>query len=230
MCVTWNPGVSQVDEKVHECNTAVLTANYVGGNIWKTQQDTIFCWLFFTLKIRYDNHSAVGRSWKQAQPWSGHIFHVRSCVRGDYPSEVLHIVVLKVVTGKSWYRGNNGLQPYTGEISFHYQLTRLTTLTTFKILDITWTFVSCESSSLERRTTSTREQPVRGFAWSWMGLRARNACRWLLTILNHQGTCQGPRSWPTFAPWCSGGLGTCPAVERTTNHPRPEKKNVDVKN
>ena len=40
---------------------------------------------------------------------------------------------------------------------------------------------------------------VRGFAWTWMALRARNPSPRGLAILNPQSTCHGPRPGPKLA-------------------------------
>ena len=73
--------------------------------------------------------------------------------------------------------------------------------------------------------------PVRGFAWAWMALRARNASPWLLANVRDfepQSTCHGPRPGPTLAPWCSGGLLVCPGAESTKNDPGPEEKKMPM--
>ena len=67
-------------------------------------------------------------------------------------------------------------------------------------------------------------QHVRGFAWAWMALRARNASPWLRVTLNPESTCHGPRPGPTLAPRCSGGLPECPGAESTRKDPRLEEK------
>ena len=70
---------------------------------------------------------------------------------------------------------------------------------------------------------------VRGSAWAWTALRARNASPWLLATLNPQSTCHGPRPGSTLVPWCSGGLPLCPGAESTRKDPRAEeKKNAEV--
>ena len=45
----------------------------------------------------------------------------------------------------------------------------------------------------------------------------------VFAILNHQSTCHGPRRGPTPAPWCTGGLPTCPGAENTRKDLRPEE-------
>ena len=41
-------------------------------------------------------------------------------------------------------------------------------------------------------------KPVRGFAWAWMAIRARNHSPWGLATLNPLSTCHGPRPGPNL--------------------------------
>ena len=63
----------------------------------------------------------------------------------------------------------------------------LTTLTTFKIPDITWDVGHFFNLFI---------MYVRGFAWAWMALRARNTSPSGRASLNPQSTCHGPRPEP----------------------------------
>ena len=122
----------------------------------KKQQDRSSCWLLFlfTLNIipySYSNpaeyyyilwtllYSYTCGSQVKAQPSSGHKFHARSCVRRDYPSEVMEIVSYCTKSGRMSRKLVSGKY-----VSITKQC--LTTLTTFKILDITWAvghFLTC---------------------------------------------------------------------------------------
>ena len=51
----------------------------------------------------------------KAQPSSGHIFHARSCVRRDYPSEAMGIVSYCTKSGRMSRKLG------IGEIPFHHQ-------------------------------------------------------------------------------------------------------------
>ena len=61
-----------------------------------------------------------------------------------------------------------------------------------------------------------------------MALRARKASPCLLSTLNPQSTCHGPRPGPTLAPHCSGGLPAFPGAESTRKDPRPEEKEMPM--
>ena len=71
----------------------------------------------------------------KAQTSSGHIFHVRSCVRRHYPSEAVKIV------SYCTKRGRMSRKLGIVEITFHHQVMSgdilRQTLTTFKIIYIT---------------------------------------------------------------------------------------------
>ena len=67
----------------------------------------------------------------KAQPSSGHVFHARSCVRRDYPSEVMKTVLCCPKSGRM------SRKLVSGKYLSIYKWC-LTTSTTFKILDITW--------------------------------------------------------------------------------------------
>ena len=84
--------------------------------------------LLFTMTLLYSFNSCGSQV--KAQPSSGHIFHARSCVRRDYPSEVMDIVS---------YCTKNGRMSRKLASGKNLSITKkcLTTLTAFKILDIT---------------------------------------------------------------------------------------------
>ena len=65
---------------------------------------------------------------------------------------------------------------------------------------------------------------VRGFAWAWMALRARNLSPSWLANLNPQSTCNGPRPGPQTFVRGAGGLPACHGAENTRKDPRPEEK------
>ena len=67
-------------------------------------------------------------------------------------------------------------------------------------------------------------EPVYGFAWDWIALRARNASPWILATSNPQSTCHGTRPGPKLEPWCLGGLFACRGAERRRKDTRPEEK------
>ena len=110
----------------------------------------------------------------KSQLWSGHIFHARSCVRRDYPSEVMEIVSYCNKGGRTSRKLVSG-----------------------KYLSIDQ-IMSDDIDDIQFR------KPFRGFACARMALRARKASSRLLATLDPQSTCHGPRSGPTLAPWCSG--------------------------
>ena len=118
----------------------------------------------------------------KAQPSSGHIFHARSCVRRDCPSEAMEIV--SYCTKRGRMSGKLGI----GEIPFHHQA------------------MSGDIDIQDHRYRMSRRtffillmHYVRGFACTWMALRARNPSPSGLATLNPQSTCHGPRPGPKLA-------------------------------
>ena len=61
-----------------------------------------------------------------------------------------------------------------------------------------------------------------------MDLRARNDSPFLLSTLNPQSTCHGPRPGATLAPGCSGGLPVCPGADSTRNDRGPEEEKMPM--
>ena len=138
----------------------------------------------------------------KGQPSSGHVFYARLCVRRDYPSEAIEIV-----------SGKLGI----GEIPFHHQVMP-------GDIDI-----QDHRYRMSRRTFFILLMHyVRGFACTWMALRARNPSPRGRATLNHQSTCRGPRPGPTLAP--SVRAGSLRATEqRARDKTRGRKrKNAEV--
>ena len=77
---------------------------------------------------------------------------------------------------------------------------------------------------MRRRTFFMLMCYVRGFACTWMALRARNPSPSGLATLNPQSTCHGPRPGLILAPWYTDGLPACPGAESARKDPRPEEK------
>ena len=109
--------MTQVDEKGHEDNTAVVTAHLFwskhGQRNSRTGVSADYNNIFRTLLYSYSCGSQV-----TAQPSSGHILHARSCVRRDYPSEVTEVVSYCTTSKYKWShvsqvdsRGNTFLSP-----------------------------------------------------------------------------------------------------------------------
>ena len=65
---------------------------------------------------------------------------------------------------------------------------------------------------------------MRGFAWPWLALHARNTSPWIRATFNPHSTCHRPRPGPTLVTWCSGGLPACPGAESTRKDLRLEEK------
>ena len=135
VCATWNPGGDaswwKGTRRLYSSSHTIFVSEE--NKLSKTQQDRSSCWLvlLLTLNIIYTRtaiplstiiylwtllYSYSCGSQVKAQPSSGHIFHARSCVRRNYPSEVMEIVSYctkngrmsrKVVSGKYLPSPNN---------------------------------------------------------------------------------------------------------------------------
>ena len=92
------PGVTQV---VIEGNTAAVTSylRWRKHGKKKAGQELTYWLLWFTLNIISYSHSCGSQV--KAQPSSGHIFHASSCVRRDYPSEVMMEIIYYCTINKS---------------------------------------------------------------------------------------------------------------------------------
>ena len=83
------------------------------------------------------------------------------------------------------------------------------TLTTFKIIDI----ACAVGHFFNPRVKIYHRYYLRGFAWAWMALRARNPSPKRLATLNPQSTCHGPRSGPNLAHGVQARAGSLRATE-----------------
>ena len=127
----------------------------------------------------------------KAQPSSGHIFYARSCVRRAYPSDAMEIVSYCTKSGHMSRKLGIGKKP------FHHQ-----------VMSGDIDHIQDPRYRMSRRTSfNLLLYYVRGFAYTWMALRARNP--------SPKGTCHleppehvppaGHRPGPTLAPSVRGG-------------------------
>ena len=107
--------MTQVDEKGHEGNTPVVTVHLGWRKHGQRNSRTglpadPYYYLVWTLYhipaeyyIYYEHYYYYSYSCEspvKAQPSSGHVFHARSCVRRDYPSEVMKTVLCCPKSGR----------------------------------------------------------------------------------------------------------------------------------
>ena len=173
------------------------------------------CWVLILLWTLLLSWSSCGSQVK-AQPSCGHIFHTRSCVRRDYPSEAMEIVSYCTKSGR--VSRKLGIE----EIPFHNQVT------SGDIDDI-----QDHRCRMSRRTFFYPQIKIyhrtryyaRRFAWAWMAVCAWSPSPRGLATLNPQSTCHGPRPGPKLARGVrSGSLRATDTRERETTGGRDIKK------
>ena len=108
-----------------------MVTETAGREFLLTRTITFFEQFILYLIWNYYVRAAVGRRWTPNHRVSGHISHARSCVRRDYPSEVMKIVSYCTKSGRMSWKLVSGR---------YLSITKccLTTLMAFNILDITW--------------------------------------------------------------------------------------------
>ena len=124
-------------------------------------------------------------------------------MRRDYPFEVMESVSSCTKSGRMSRKSG------IGEIPIHHQ-----------VISGDIDEIQHHRYHMNRRTffliqvKMYHRYHVRGFAWTWMALRARNPSPSGLATLNPQNTCHGPRPEPKVR----AGSGRAPYVPRSRGH------------